>query len=43
MSDNYSSYLSQVYDRLKEIEQESILKLGQEQAFHFATSLRTIG
>lgn len=35
MSDKHSSYLSEVYDRLKEIEQESVLKLGREKAFHF--------
>ena len=35
MSENYLSYLSQVCDHLKEIEQESVLKLGREQAFHF--------
>lgn len=35
MSDTHLSYLSQVYDRLNEIEQESVLKLGREQAFHF--------
>jgi hypothetical protein len=35
MSDKHLSYLSQVYDRLKEIEQESVLKLGRARAFHF--------
>jgi len=35
MSDNSSSYMFQVYDRLKDIERESILKLEREQAFHF--------
>jgi hypothetical protein len=35
MSDTDLSYLSQVYGRLNEIEQESVLKLGREKAFHF--------
>ncbi len=35
MSDKNVSYLSDAYDRLKEIEQESILRLGREKAFHF--------
>ena len=35
MSDKHLSYLSEAYDRLKEIEQEGILRLGREKAFHF--------
>ncbi len=35
MRDKHLFYLSEVYDRLKEIEQESVLKLGREKAFHF--------
>jgi hypothetical protein len=35
MSDKNFSYLSDAYNRLKEIEQESVLRLGREKAFHF--------
>src|SRR5215471_19136848 len=35
MSDKNVSYLSDAYARFKEIEQESILRLGREKAFHF--------
>jgi len=35
MSDQNAPYLSDAYDRLKEIEQESVLRLGREKAFHF--------
>src|SRR2546427_3547396 len=35
MSDKNFSYLSDAYDRLKEIEQESVLRLGREKAFYF--------
>lgn len=35
MSDKHLSYLSESFGRLKEIEQESVLKLGREKAFHF--------
>lgn len=35
MSDKHLSYLSESFGRLKEIEQESVLKLGRESAFHF--------
>jgi hypothetical protein len=35
MSDENLSYLSQAYDRLKEIEQENVLRFGRARAFHF--------
>lgn len=35
MSDYYLSYLSQVHDRLLEIEREHVFRVGREKAFHF--------